>query len=222
MAVFEYERDDMKKSKRSVNWQDPDIEPSGEMRFDLNEPDVDEILELEDMLELPKEKGAVDDGVSALDNDITLDNFKLDPDDVEKDFLEDRLTDDLIFDESKLKTADSASIDASADATARDKTEDFSVGFDETSFLRLDREARQSEVRQAVEAPAEKPVEEAAEGEPEPSIEDLVKRIETRLLEAVQQAVEARLPDIVRNLLREEIERVKKEMEADRAQGVIR
>lgn len=222
MAVFENERDDMKKSKRSVDWQDRELDPSGEMRLDLNEPDEDEILELEDVLELPGEDGSLDDEISAVDNDITLNELKLDLDDVEKGFLEDRLTDDLIFDESKLRTADSALIDGSADATAQHEAEDFSVGFDETSFLLLDREVGQSEVRAAVEPPVEKPVEEAAEGDPEPSIEDLVQRIETRLLEAVQQAVEARLPDIVRNLLREEIERVKKEMEADRAQGVIR
>ncbi len=44
-------------------------------------------------------------------------------------------------------------------------------------------------------------------------VEELVGRIESRLMDTVRQAVEARLPEIARDVIREEIERVKKEIE---------
>jgi len=42
-------------------------------------------------------------------------------------------------------------------------------------------------------------------------LEALVSRIESRLLDSVREMVEAKLPEVVRTLLREEIERLKKE-----------
>lgn len=54
-------------------------------------------------------------------------------------------------------------------------------------------------------------------GEPlqemEALIDDVVEQIETRLLGAVEQVVESRLPDLVRSILREEIDRLKKEIQ---------
>lgn len=44
-------------------------------------------------------------------------------------------------------------------------------------------------------------------------IEELVGRIEFRLLETVRQVVEAKLPGVAREIIREEIERIKKEIE---------
>jgi hypothetical protein len=48
----------------------------------------------------------------------------------------------------------------------------------------------------------------------EVSVEDLISGIESRLMDLVQQFVEARLPDIVREVLREEIAQLKEEMES--------
>lgn len=45
--------------------------------------------------------------------------------------------------------------------------------------------------------------------EPEPSLEDFMTQLEGRLLDTVRELVEARLPEIVRTVLREEIERLK-------------
>jgi len=215
LVDFVDERDEMKKPKRSADWQDRDVEPSEEMHLDLDEADENDILELDDVLELPEEEEALDDERSAVDEDIDLNDLRLDFDVDEKGRSEDSLVDALIFDESKLKTVGSARSDAAVDATAREEAESFSIGFDESSFLVLDQEVKPATVGEAVELPVETAVAKAAEGEPKPAIEDLVQQIETRLIEAVQQVVETRLPDIVRTLLREEIERVKKELGAD-------
>lgn len=51
------------------------------------------------------------------------------------------------------------------------------------------------------------PVEEAAPGDD--PVEELIARIESRLEDVVRRVVEARLPEIVREALREEIERLK-------------
>jgi hypothetical protein len=45
-------------------------------------------------------------------------------------------------------------------------------------------------------------------------VEELVGRIESRLMDTVRSVVEARLPEIARDVIREEIERVKKEIES--------
>lgn len=44
-------------------------------------------------------------------------------------------------------------------------------------------------------------------------MEELVSRMEARLIEHIRQVVESRLPEIVQNVIREEIDRLKEEME---------
>lgn len=60
------------------------------------------------------------------------------------------------------------------------------------------------------EVPAPKTV--SPEPISEAQLEDLASRIESKLLEAVREIVEARLPGIVEAVLREEIDRLKKEL----------
>lgn len=215
MVVLVNEREEMKKSKRSAGWQDRDGEPAEEMRLDLDEADENDILELDDVLELPEEESSLDEEMAEVDADIDLNDLRLDFTSKDKGPSEDPLIDALTFAESRPKTAGPASGEAAVEATAQEEAENFSIGFDESSFLLLDQEVKPDTAGQAVEFPAEKAVEEAEVGEPKTTIEDLVQQIENRLIEAVQQVVEVKLPDIVRTLLREEIERVKKELGAD-------
>jgi hypothetical protein len=51
-----------------------------------------------------------------------------------------------------------------------------------------------------------------APGVAKESVDELVSRIEARLLASVREIVEARLPDVVRAVLNEEIEKIKKDM----------
>jgi hypothetical protein len=60
------------------------------------------------------------------------------------------------------------------------------------------------------EAPA--PAIPVPEAIPDRQLEDLVVQIESKLIEAIREIVEARLPGIVETVLREEIERLKKEL----------
>lgn len=215
MAVFVDERDEMKKSKRSADWQDHDGEAGEELRLDLDEADEDDILELDDVLELPEEESSLDEEMAEADEDIDLNDLRLDFTARDKGPAEDPLIAALTFAESRPKTADPARSDTAVEAIAQQEAEDFSIGFDESSFLLLDQEVKPGTAGAAVEPPAEKTVEEVEEVGPKAAIEDLVQQIENRLIEAVQQVVEAKLPDIVRTLLQEEIERVKKELGAD-------
>lgn len=51
-----------------------------------------------------------------------------------------------------------------------------------------------------------------SEDTPEPSLDGVVDEMESRLCEMVREMVEARLPDIVRTVLREEIQKLKAEL----------
>jgi len=207
----------MKKPKRSVDWQERDAEPSERMPFDFDEKSDDEILELEDVLEFSEEETSFGAEAPLDDPDIDLADLELEFDSKEESFLEDDLTENFSFDEGKVISADSQQDVDSAKSELEDERVVFSKGFDDASFVSLDQEVTPDGRGETLASSAKETGEAIAEDNFKPSIEDFVEQIEARLIETVQQIVESRLPDIVRTLLQEEIERVKKELEADRA-----
>lgn len=184
------------------------------MNLDLEAADENDILDLDDVLELPEEERPRAAATPTVAESIGLNELSRAFDFEAKGLAEDRPTDPPAVTESRLPTAAPAYSETTADAAAAVEEEYFPRDFDAGGYPPPAPQVEPDVDAEAV-APPPAPTVAAAAGAPEPAIEDLVRQIEMRLVEAVQQVVAARLPDIVRGLLREEIERIKKETAAD-------
>jgi hypothetical protein len=203
----------MKKQKRSIEWQERDLESAADMRFDLEHEDSEneEIIELDDVLEIPEESS--DLGVRAFDADSDLNLQELELEFESTDVLiEQELNDEFRFEKEKVAEAH---LEQQADKVSGSAAEgDFDGLFEpeeKTGSL-----TDQQVVSMIVDSPAE--VEPAldsqvAEADTRLSLEEYVDQIEDRLLQAVQQIVESKLPEVVRTILREEIDRLMQESE---------
>jgi len=124
--------------------------------------------------------------------------------------------------------AEGPSFDAADEVAPRDLDDDLDLLFEEEEkddFEKLmEKELSKPEVPESKKdphTPREEPVpvappvqKSALAGKPSepPDVEGIVDQIESRLIEAVREMVEARLPSIVEAFLREEIEKLKKEL----------
>lgn len=245
----------MKKSKRSFDLEESEPGSSKDvgMDFDIGDEE-DEILDLEDIFELPDEDGEEDDDldVEILDADLDdpdgkssseeddlfgkdiLKGFPLDEDredvpgkrsakasrqEPDEDILKDlSFLEDLDSDSDGKETKEAADEDIlkgfSFEEAKPGKDPDLSGNIIDAADL----EALLAEVdsppqKEAVpvEAPA-KIVPAAPIGGAVPEMDDFVSRIESKLVETVREIVEASLPDVVRSVLQQEIERLKNEM----------
>jgi hypothetical protein len=209
----------MKKQKRSNEWQEQDLDSAENMRFDLELEDSEEeeeIIELEDILEVAED--SPDFGVQAFDSDSDLDlkELELEFDSANESLMEDDdLSGDFSFEEEKIAEG-FLKQDAEAVSSSASK-EEIDIPFEPEEKIEPlpDRE----EVSMMVDSTAE--VEPTADSQVEevdtrPSLEEYVGQIEDRLLQAVQQIVESKLPEVVRTILREEIDRLMQESEKEK------
>ena len=211
----------MKKPKRSFDWQENDVDSAEDTGFDLDVPEEEEIIELEDILELEEEAPDTDAKVPepALEqselSELDLKDLELEFDPDEEDFLEEDLPSEFSFDEEKASD-DNLDFDLKEMESSEPAEEvDLPEELEEVTLSAMEEESETESP-----APQELAIPESAaaaeEAGSKPSIEDFVAQIEDRLLEAVEQIVESKLPDIVRTVLREEIDRLQLELEKEK------
>lgn len=227
----------MKKPKRPFEWQEQDVDSPEDVGFDLDIEEEEEIIELEDILEMPDEtdepENSILDSESQEEDEETeefaelsefdLKDLELDFDSDEEDLLDDSLVAEFKLEEEQaseeqpdLETDAVQASPPSPEVESMSREEEVSL-----SALEDDSETAESieafdeaaEPAQVVAAPSDVQSGE----ETKPSFDEFVARIEDRLLEAVQQIVEARLPEIVRTVLREEIDRLQRDSETEKA-----
>ncbi|MCK8600591.1 hypothetical protein [Desulfoferrobacter suflitae] len=200
----------MKKPKRPGEWQDYEVDPRAQASFDLDLDDGEEIIELEDVLEIAEEPVPPGEVGAETDSELDLQEIELDFESDEELFLEDDLG-GFSFEEENIRDAHrKQSMDASQSIAPEQESELPSE---------LTREEFPAPVSEAIKIEPGghaslhvAPSEEGDTGNEKISIEDFVAQIEDRLLEALKQMVESRLPDIVRSVLREEIDRLQQEL----------
>ena len=252
----------MKKSKRSFDLEEKEPASSKDagIGFDLDDEE-DEILDLEDIFELPDEESEDDDGldVEILDADLDESDEKTPFDEEDafgKDFMKGSASDgkrekpapargakpapkepeeDILKDLSFLEDLESESdspkkgdeeedllkglsFDEPKSGAAKD--DDLSGGIIDAADL----EALLSEIDDAKPAAPAAAEPAAPVAPPKPAVsapavdlgasalDDFVAQIEAKLVDTVREMVESRLPEIVRTVLREEIEKLKDEM----------
>ena len=207
----------MKRPKRPGEWQDFEVDSAEHTSFDLDMDDEDEeIIELEDVFEIPAEATASGAGIAHAESELDLKDLDFDLEEEEDLFLEDDL-EHFSFDEEKVREAHPEKhVDAPQEAFPDQKEEDSFAGrVKPISPIVNEPEQVKAEEHTLVESEAA--VEETQDKQDKVSLDDFVTQIEDRLLEALRQMVEARLPDIVRTVLREEIDRLKQELEEEKA-----
>lgn len=210
----------MKKPKRSFDWQENDVDSAEDTGFDLDVSEEEEIIELEDILELAEEAPDTDAKVpeAAMEqselSELDLKDLELEFDPDEEDFLEEDLPSEFSFDEEKASD-DNLDFDLKEMESSESAEEvDLPEELEEVTLSAMEEESEtESPAPRELAIPESAAAEEAGS---KPSIEDFVARIEDRLLETVEQIVESKLPDIVRMVLREEIDRLQLELEKEK------
>ncbi len=204
----------MKKPKRPGEWQDFDVDSTEHTSFDLDVDDEDEeIIELEDVLEIPEEATASGVEIADADSELDLKGIEVDFETDEEIFLEDDLG-QFSFDEEKMRdTHLEQDADAPQDLFPEQEAER-SLEREEEALSPIPTAPDQVKVD---EGSLPEPELSAEEKQEKVSVDEFITQIEGRLLEALRQMVEARLPDIVRTVLREEIDRLKQELEKEKA-----
>ncbi len=216
----------MKKPNRSSDLNAKKKAPSKGLGIDFDDMD-DEVIDLEEIVELPGggDEDHLDFDVELLDAESDLDLTDLDTK------LSDGETDDLLSEDILKEFSFSEEEDLEPDMEkelgldmkrAGGKNFETMVDFDDDILAGLGKEAEGSSLADmdfSMEPPPPKAAAPAAAkaapvGRPPggPSMDEVVSRIEDRLVEAVREIVEARLPEIVRDVLREEIDRLKAEL----------
>ena len=203
----------MKKPKKPEEWEESSLVSSKDFGAQFEDLD-EEIIELDDeIIELPAD-GIEDDEESAFDVEILDAERPLDLKDVEvqaesdEEFLlENDLLKELPFFQDRTAETEPAhsqeSVEEQPEEPAPDLFADSGEGTHEEpageAEASIPEETALPAFSQPVEAPAATDV----------SLDDFVAQIESRLLDTVREMVESRLPEIVRMVLREEIERLK-------------
>ncbi|MDY0039829.1 MAG: hypothetical protein RBS57_05910, partial [Desulforhabdus sp.] len=185
-------------------------------------PEEEEIIELEDILELEEETDDSDVKPVASEleqselSELDLKDLELELDPDEESFLEGDLPSELSFEDEEADD-DSLEFDLKAIESEKPVEEaDISEELEEIALTSVETESPPAAAAPVESAVAEP--EDAAEVQSgKPSLDDFVAQIEDRLLEAVHQIVESRLPDIVRTILREEIDRLQLDSEKEKA-----
>jgi len=247
-----YERGMMRKSKRSIIWEEPSSGSSNrKLNAEIDDLD-DEIIDLEEIVGPHAEAFEEDDelafDVEILDAETGLGfgSFESKIESEDEFLLEDDLLKELpFFQELKAEAKPPQET-----GIAREKAEEFALELLVGSAEGALEEAAGSAEGSAPEATmpdefafssmletGEDVLEEAAGGgkplaaedakakdhrepiappaEASVSLDDFVAQIESRLVDTVREIVESRLPEIVRTVLREEIERLKNDQEPE-------
>lgn len=207
----------MKKPKRSVEWEAPEGSPSEDLAMQFDDQD-EEIIDLEEIVETPKQAVVEDEGedleVEILDADEELDLTDLELD-LENDLEEEEGSGTDFAADLSLSSlsSEAGELEQEVEVLEEDVPEeeaepvvDLSQDSGSTSPVQVEEEPTVAAMPEETEPPATEPPAQT------PSAEAFVAQIETRLLEVVKEVVEARLPEIVRTLLQEEIARLKEEL----------
>jgi len=211
----------MKKLKRTDGWEDSPLVSSKSFQEEFDELD-EEIIELDDeIIELPT-NGVEDHEEPAFDVEILDEDQQLDLRDTEdkaeseEEFL---LDEDLLKDLPFFKDEPTEAAPTKAAAKSPAEPEPAAAGLEllsDSSDLPPEAPEPASPLKTAGEESittgAEQP--EAPPPDPGPSLEDFMTQLENRLFETLRDLVEARLPEIVRTVLREEIERLQTDDES--------
>lgn len=214
----------MKKSKRPFELEESELNPSKDTGNGLELEDDDEIIDLQDIL--PDQSGQGSEG-DRYDEDFDfaelldaesgakIDVMAVDDESSEDILDEDVLTEDLFKefsfgDKTDMKLQHTL---AGEELGEKDREFEAELDFDEDIFAKFqDEPPKPSPEEPGGEVLTLFPgAESEKQDEAAPALEGFVSQIESRLLEAVRRMVEARLPDIVRTVLHEEIEKMKKE-----------
>jgi hypothetical protein len=252
----------MKKAKRSFELEENELDYSKDLGIELD--DDDEIIDLEEIVEMPEESDEDDLSldVELLDVDSDLDLSDLDSKlkgSGTEDILDDEFLKEFSFGDADEKAEEPApkqqqreEVDILGQGSVDDLLKEFSFPDEETgldlgaapksgsagggsSGGRLKSVVDNEVFREPQKAVSPPVVEEPKSVEPAVAVaaaaavgvgvgsvgmsgagaaglDDLITQLENRLLETIRQMVESRLPDIVRTVLREEIEKLKREL----------
>jgi hypothetical protein len=211
----------MRKTKRPTRWERPSADSTKELDGERDDSD-DEIIELEHVIE-PDGDGFEDDDELGLDEEILDEETGLG-----LGYLESKIgsEDEFLLEGDLLKDFPFFK-DRKADPEAPQE-QDIAIEHPEEPvpglFLNSDEgvpEEAESE-GEALAAEEMKPEVFALPLEPlEPpaeasdSLEEFIAQIESRLVDAIREIVESRLPEMVRTVLKEELERLKHEEELE-------
>lgn len=215
----------MKKSKRPFELEESELDPSKDTGDGLELEDDDEIIELDDMLPNHSDQGSAGgtydedlDFAELLDAEsgAKLDVMSMEDDLSEEDILdEDVLTEDLFKEFSFMDKIDTKLQDTIAGEELGETGRELEaqLDFDEDIFAKFQDEPLKPSLEESggEVLPLLPGAESEKQDEALPALDGFVSQIESRLLEAVRQIVEERLPDVVRTVLHEEIEKMKKE-----------
>ncbi|GLI34512.1 hypothetical protein [Desulforhabdus amnigena] len=217
----------MKKPKRSFELEENQLNSSKDVGIGLDTEDDGEIIDLEDILnDLPDEELRVEfddesdpDFVELLDSEsglrIDITDAVQGAEEDEDEMLDEESLRDDFFKEFSLTGGEnepSPDLHFKEKSPLKDEGVEDRLDFGEDLFAGFKAgpsEALAAEPEETMMTSAQAP--ETAE-EVSPSLREFVFQIESRLLESVREIVEARLPDIVRSVLREEIEKMKKDL----------
>lgn len=212
----------MKKPKRAEEWEESPLVSSKD--FDAEFEDLDEeIIELDDEIVELTANGLEDDEEPAFDVEILDAEHPLDlkenegKGEAEEEFLfDDDLLKELPFFQDQPAKAEPGESTAKAQPEPTPE-EPAPVLFADTSEVLADAAPTAGTEALGLEDTSPPPVSEpmAAPADQDVFLEDFVVRIESKLLDTVREVVEARLPEIVRAVLREEIERMKSDGESE-------
>lgn len=215
----------MKKSKRPFELEESELDPSKDTGNGLELEGDDEIIDLDDMLPNQSDQGSEGgrydedlDFAELLDPEsgAKIDVMSMEDDPSEEDILdEDVLTEDLFKeftfgDKIDAKLQDTI---AGEELGERGRELEAQLDFDEDIFAKFQDEPLNPSAEESggEVLPLFLGTESEQQDGAVPALEGFVSQIESRLLEAVRQIVEARLPDIVRTVLQEEIEKMRRE-----------
>jgi hypothetical protein len=212
----------MKKPKRAEEWEESPLVSSKD--FDAEFEDLDEeIIELDDEIVELTANGLEDDEEPAFDVEILDAEHPLDlkenegKGESEEEFLfDDDLLKELPFFQDQPAEGDPGEITAKAQVEPTPEQPAPLLSSD-TSEVPEDAAPTAEAEALGLEETSPPPVIEpmAAPADRDVSLDDFVAQIESKLLDTVREVVEARLPEIVRALLREEIERMKSDGESE-------
>jgi hypothetical protein len=241
----------MRKSKRSIAWEEPSESSSKELDAGLDDLD-EEIIDLEEVIEADDDRIEEDDELSfnaeVLDAETGLDfrDFEGKVQSEDEFLVEEDLLNDLSFFQDRKAEPDppgetAAAINEPEDfnlelllgsskgASEEAKSSEEALVPEETqpedpalALLLASMEGALEEAGHSGDAPA--PQETKAKDDASPvgapveatvSLDEFITQIESKLVDTVREMVESRLPEIVRTVLREEIERLKNDHEPE-------
>jgi len=193
------------------------MDPADDVGIDLEMNE--EIIELDEVVELPGEMPPdggdeeMAEKVPKPRGELDLSDLDLEFDSEEGDLLKEDLLSGLSFDDEQPEGSELEDVDLSEG----EPLEDIGTGVavkDENDVPASDLDREEPIQEGPLERGADVAMHEGVEGTD--TVEEFALQIEERLMLAVRQMVESRLPDIVREILSEEIERLKEEIREEK------